>query len=73
MSFHTQELNGIDSVAGQVFTGHVDEKSARFYRRANPDAAANVGAALTNAVTGSSAIIPKRMGILMTKDLPLNQ
>ena len=40
-------MNGIDSAAGQVFTGHVDEKSARFYRRANPDAAANVGAAVT--------------------------
>ena len=73
MSFHTQELNGVDSVSGQVFTGHVSEKSAKFYRRANPDLAANVGAALCTAVTGSVAVIPKKMGVLLTKDLLLNK
>ena len=56
LSFHAQENAGVDSVPGQVFTGHISEKSVAFYRRANPDMLSLVGAALTSAVTGSKSV-----------------
>ena len=72
LGFHTQENAGIDAVSGQVFTGHIAPMSAAFYRRNNYDMSSKVGAALARCVTSSEAIVPESAGILLTKNLPLN-